>query len=73
MQITDTQVKKFQLLYKKHFSIELSEQEAKEKGSQLTTFVQQALKPLPKTKLKRLEPQTLKPLPTSELPINKSG
>ena len=48
MQLTKDQVRKLQLLYKKHFAVDLSQDEAAEKGMQLVRMMQQAYKPIPK-------------------------
>ncbi len=50
MELTKDQVRKLQVLYKKHFSVDLSEDEAKEKGMQLVRVMQQVYKPLPKSR-----------------------
>lgn len=46
MQLTQSQVKKFQLLYKERFSVDLPEDEAREKGLKLIQMVQQSHNPV---------------------------
>lgn len=48
MQLTQTQIRKFQTLYLEKFSIELSDDEAKEKGMQLLGIMRRVYKPIAK-------------------------
>lgn len=48
MELTQAQIQKFQALYKEHFSVELSEDEAIEKGSALVMLLNRVYQPLPK-------------------------
>jgi len=48
MQLTQTQIRKFQLLYREKFSIELSDDEAKEKGMQLLGIMKRVYQPIAK-------------------------
>ncbi|MCE7936300.1 hypothetical protein DYH10_00695 [Candidatus Saccharibacteria bacterium CPR2] len=48
MQLTQNQIRKFQSIYKEHFSIDLSDEEAIEKGSQLVKILRKVYKPIPK-------------------------
>jgi len=45
MQLSFQQVQKFQALYKDHFDVELTEDEAKEKGLQLVQLIKAVSKP----------------------------
>jgi len=40
MQLTDADIQEFQLLYKKHFGIEISKAEAMSKGTRLIRFIE---------------------------------
>lgn len=62
MTLTDAQLGKLQELYKSKFSIELSKDEAKDKGHQLVSIMQLVYKPMPETVLKPLAETELKPL-----------
>lgn len=46
MQLTKAQIAKFQMLYKERFSLELSDDEAKEKGLKLVEIIRQTYKPI---------------------------
>ena len=46
MQLTQAQIRKFQSLYLEHFSVELSEDEAREKGMQLLGIMKRVYKPI---------------------------
>ena len=48
MQLTQAQIRKFQSLYLEHFSVELSEDEAREKGMQLLGIMKRVYKPITK-------------------------
>lgn len=48
MQLTQAQIRKFQRLYFEHFSVELSEDEAREKGMQLLGIMKRVYKPITK-------------------------
>lgn len=48
MQLTKVQIRKLQMLYKEHFAIDLSEDEAQEKGMQLVMAMQHIYKPMPR-------------------------
>lgn len=48
MQLTQAQIRKFQAIYKEYFSVELSEDEAVEKGSQLVALLRKVYKPIPR-------------------------
>lgn len=50
MQLTQAQIRRFQLLYRERFSVELSEGEAREKGLKLVRIMQQVYRPAPKSK-----------------------
>lgn len=47
MELTQAQIRKFKALYYEHFSIELSDDEAAEKGLSLVLFLKHTYKPLP--------------------------
>lgn len=51
MELTRAQIRKFQMIYEEHFSVALSEDEAKDKGLQVIRLMQQVYKPIPKKKL----------------------
>lgn len=55
MQLTDAQIAQFQSLYKKRFSIGLSEDQAKEKGLKLIAFIEAVYKPKPPSKKRSSE------------------
>ncbi len=48
MQLTQAQIRKFQMLYREKFSVELSDDEAKEKGMQLLGIMRRVYKPIAK-------------------------
>lgn len=44
--ISDEKIQEFKVLYRKHFGIELSDEEAQEKGSQLLRLLEIVYKPM---------------------------
>ncbi len=48
MQLTQSQIREFQLLYLEKFSVELSYDEAREKGMQLLGIMRSVYKPIAK-------------------------
>lgn len=53
MQLSQSQIKKFQLLYREHFAVELSEDEARTKGLQLVRAVQRVYTKAPTLKKRK--------------------
>lgn len=58
MELTQAQIRKFQTLYKEQFSVELSDEDAIEKGSALVMLLKQVYKPLPKDEYENKNEQT---------------
>lgn len=48
MQLTDDHIAEFQMLYKKNFGVDISKEEALEKGSRLVRLMEVVLKESPK-------------------------
>ncbi len=53
--ISDKQIQKFKALYRKHFGIELSDEEAQEKGSKLVRLMEIIYKPMTEEEFAILE------------------
>ena len=53
--LTDERIAKFQALYKKHFGIELSKEDAYEKGAKLLRAVQLTYKPITEKEYQELQ------------------
>ena len=54
MELSEEQVKQFQVLYQKRFGVSLSKQEATEKGLELLTLMRAVYKPITKDQLNQL-------------------
>ena len=55
MQLSDKMIKKFQILYKEHFGIEISKKEAYEKGIKLVQLMKLIYKPIKKSDFEKLK------------------
>ena len=53
--LSDEQIKKFQILYKKHFGKEISREEAYEKGANLIRLVELIYKPMTEDEYKQVQ------------------
>jgi hypothetical protein len=53
--LSDEQIKKFQILYKKYFGKEISQEEAYEKGAKLLRLVELIYKPMTEDEYKQLQ------------------
>jgi len=53
--LSDEQIRKFQMLYKKHFGKEISQEEAYEKGANLIRLVELIYKPMTEDEYKQLQ------------------
>ncbi len=53
--LSDEQIKKFQMLYKKRFGREISREEALEQGTKLLRLVELVYKPMTEDELKMVE------------------
>jgi len=53
--LSDEQIKKFQMLYKKYFGKEISKEEAYEEGAKLLRLVELIYKPMTKDEYKKLQ------------------
>jgi len=53
--LSDEQIKKFQILYKKHFGKEISREEAYEQGAKLIRLVELIYKPMTEDEYKQLQ------------------
>ena len=53
--LSDEQIKKFQMLYKKHFGKEISREEAYEKGAKLIRLVELIYKPMTEDEYKQVQ------------------
>ena len=53
--LSDEQIRKFQMLYKKHFGKEISREEAYEKGVKLVRLVELIYKPMTEDEYKQLQ------------------
>jgi hypothetical protein len=54
MELSEEQVKRFQVLYEKRFGVSLSKREATEKGLELLTLMRVVYKPITKDQLNHL-------------------
>jgi hypothetical protein len=55
MRLTDEHIRRFQAIYKARFGIDLSEDEAREKGTQLARLMRLIYKPMTKEELSTVE------------------
>ena len=53
--LSDEQIRKFQMLYKKHFGKEISQEEAYEKGAKLLRLVELIYKPMTEDEYKQVQ------------------
>jgi len=53
--LSDEQIRKFQMLYKKHFGKEISREEAYEKGANLIRLVELIYKPMTEDEYKQVQ------------------
>ena len=53
--LSDEQIRKFQMLYKKHFGKEISREEAYEQGAKLIRLVELIYKPMTEDEYKQLQ------------------
>jgi len=53
--LSDEQIRKFQMLYKKHFGKEISQEEAYEKGAKLIRLVELIYKPMTEDEYKQVQ------------------
>ena len=53
--LSDEQIRKFQMLYKKHFGKEISREEAYEQGAKLIRLVELIYKPMTENEYKQLQ------------------
>jgi len=53
--LSDEQIRKFQMLYKKHFGKEISQEEAYEKGANLIRLVELIYKPMTEDEYKQVQ------------------
>lgn len=53
--LSDEQIKKFQILYKKHFCKKISQEEAYEQGTKLVRLVELIYKPMTETEYQQLQ------------------
>jgi len=53
--LSDEQIKKFQIIYKKHFGKEISREEAYEQGAKLIRLVELIYKPMTEDEYRQLE------------------
>jgi len=55
MQISDEKITKFQMIYKKHFGIDLTPKQAREKGEILVRSMKLIYKPMTRTEFERVK------------------
>ena len=53
--LSEDQIRKFQILYKKRFGKEISREEAHEKGAELVRLIELVWKPMTEDEYKRLQ------------------
>ena len=53
--LSDEQIKKFQIIYKKHFGKEISREEAYEQGAKLIRLVELIYKPMTEAEYQKLQ------------------
>ena len=53
--LSDEQIKKFQMLYKKHFGKEISREEAYERGAKLIRLIELIYKPMTEAEYQQLQ------------------
>lgn len=59
MQLSPKQIRNFKSLYKEHFSVDLSDDEAVEKGSQLVMILRKVYKPILKNEYEKNDESTI--------------